>query len=98
MLTGDQMTSSSYNYNQYEYSPSSQRFGIESAIVHEHYGYDPHTNVHEHNDIALIRLDKSVQFNNHIQPVCLPVRTLQKQLSEGVPLTVAGWGHTGLSK
>lgn len=98
IFIGDQANSSSYNYNHYEYSPSSQRFGVESVIVHKHYGYDPFTNVHEHNDIALIRLNMSVDFNNYIQPVCLPVPTLQKELTEGQPLTVAGWGHTGLSR
>ncbi|XP_054092115.1 serine protease 7 [Zeugodacus cucurbitae] len=98
VLVGEQIAASSYNYNKYAHSAPSQRFDIEGVIVHDHYGYDQQSNIHEHNDIALIRLDKSVEFNNYIQPVCLPIPTLQKELTEGVVLTVAGWGHTGLSR
>lgn len=40
--------------------------GIEDRIVHEN-----HSDVSKHNDIALIKLNESVEFNNKIYPACL---------------------------
>jgi hypothetical protein len=41
------------------------------------------------NDLALIELDSSVQFERHIQPICLPVRGDQFIDAEA---NVSGWG------
>ena len=41
------------------------------------------------NDIALIRMDREVSFNNLIRPVCLP--SMVDKLA-GVEGTVVGWG------
>lgn len=47
------------------------------------------------NDIALLKLESSVEFTNHIQPICLPydppVLTQDLQGKKGF---VAGWGTT----
>lgn len=44
-------------------------------------------------DLALLKLDKPVQFTDKIRPICLP------RQGEGVPVNkrcyVTGWGATG---
>lgn len=44
--------------------------GIEEKVVHE--GYSVH-NVEGHHDIALLRLDRSVNNTRFIKPICLPL-------------------------
>lgn len=67
---------------------SYQFFGIEKIIWHENYRVDKDA---LHNDIALIRLNRAVQFGNKLQPVCLPTINVREPVS-GDLLTVAGWG------
>lgn len=59
---------------------------IEDYFVHEEYGnrasYD--------SDIMLIKLASDVEFNDNIQPVCLP--TLGEKSVEGTECYVTGWG------
>lgn len=50
------------------------------------------------NDIALIRLERSVPFSSFIKPICLPRSAEDSGLTPGNLLTVAGWGHTDLCK
>ncbi|XP_058169794.1 uncharacterized protein LOC131284953 [Anopheles ziemanni] len=68
-----------------------QNFGIEEQIVHP--GYDKNGK-YQHNDIALIRLDKDAQINNYVQPVCLPTSNFIPT-APNVNITVVGFGHTG---
>lgn len=44
------------------------------------------------NDIALLKLDKSVQFSAKIQPACLPETQFEDY--DGVYTLIAGWGRT----
>lgn len=69
-----------------------EQFGIEEVIVHS--GYIG-TRSRVHNDIALIRLDRSISFNEKMKPVCLPFgdNNIQEPSMES-SLTVSGWGLT----
>ncbi|XP_067633043.1 serine protease 7-like [Eurosta solidaginis] len=78
--------------------PPYQRFGIERIVVHERYDADRDLFINEHKDIALIRVDSSVKFDDYLQPVCLPIKSLLQELKVGRPLMAAVWGYTGLSK
>lgn len=68
---------------------SYQLFGIEHIKVHENYRWENHV---LHNDIALIRLNRTIQFGNKFQPVCLPTINVREPIN-GTMLTVAGWGR-----
>lgn len=62
------------------------RVGIEEIIVHPE--YDPSSNNQFH-DIALLRLNKDIEFTDFIQPICLSTK------SELPPSFIAaGWGRT----
>ncbi|XP_055940803.1 serine proteinase stubble-like [Argiope bruennichi] len=48
-----------------------------------------------YNDIALLRLERAVDFNEYVMPVCLPSPSLplvKDEDLEGKPVTVMGWG------
>lgn len=63
---------------------------VEEKIVHEN--YEPNSK-NQHNDIALLRLSKNVQYSDFIRPICLPVdSSLRNKDLSGVTLDVAGWG------
>ncbi|XP_030370459.1 serine protease grass [Scaptodrosophila lebanonensis] len=71
-------------------APPVQDVGIEKQILHEH--YDPKRVA---NDIALLRLSRSVQFERHIKPICLPItKELKQQAEEISGFFVTGWGTT----
>ncbi|KAF2895865.1 hypothetical protein ILUMI_10310 [Ignelater luminosus] len=61
---------------------------IEEKIVHPDYDFRK-----SKNDIALLRLDRNIEFTNFIQPICLPVSEAPDP-STGSKLTVVGWGIT----
>ncbi|CAL4158163.1 unnamed protein product, partial [Meganyctiphanes norvegica] len=61
-------------------------------INHELELYDEKNN---HNDVALLTLEREVSFNSFIQPVCLPFRQdLRHNNFLGQRLDVVGWGRT----
>ncbi|XP_026469729.1 CLIP domain-containing serine protease 2-like [Ctenocephalides felis] len=64
---------------------------IADRTVHEL--YNPNSR-NQQNDIALLRLERSVQFTDYIKPVCLPDATEQTKSFVGKSLYVAGWGKT----
>ncbi|GFT80300.1 clotting factor B [Nephila pilipes] len=48
-----------------------------------------------YNDIALLKLERPVVFNNYVMPVCLPspsVPLMEDEELEGKKVTVMGWG------
>lgn len=44
---------------------------IDRVILHEDFESDY---IHDTNDLALIRLQKPVKFNENVRPVCLPYK------------------------
>lgn len=64
---------------------------VEQLLPHEH--YDPDSQ-HQDNDIALVRLQHSVQFDDFVRPICLPLGWRQRQHvnDNTTKFTVAGWG------
>jgi hypothetical protein len=58
------------------------------SLIQPHPRFSFETNSH---DIALIGLPRSVQFNEYIQPACLPKEIVGRP-SEGDECTVIGWG------
>ncbi|XP_050433643.1 venom protease-like isoform X2 [Adelges cooleyi] len=63
---------------------------IERVMTHESYNAQDYTN-----DIALLKLETVVRFNQHIQPICLPIMSDLRTnlLVKSLPF-VAGWGST----
>lgn len=70
---------------------STLRVGVDQTIPHESYS---DTQVHRHNDIGLVRLDRNVIYSDQIRPICLPFSLPNQYLRTGTLLTVAGWGRT----
>ena len=68
-------------------------YWVRRAVVEmlRHPEYKPYQ---KPNDIALLRLDRLVDFaaNPHIRPVCLPTQTNQSYA--GQTATATGWGLT----
>lgn len=65
---------------------------IAESIVHEN--YDPQSNSH-YNDIALLRLARSVTFTDRIRPICLPfAQNIRNQNLDDQDLVAVGFGRT----
>jgi spatzle-processing enzyme len=64
---------------------------VEEVILHEKY---LPLSLNQHNDIALLRLSRNIQFNEIITPICLPQNKLKATDIIGQTLTVAGFGRT----
>lgn len=62
------------------------------AEVIPHENYQAYSRAQE-NDIALLRLERSITFTDWVKPICLPFSSnvANKNLDEQ-PLVVAGWG------
>lgn len=65
---------------------------------YEEYGLEdvrPHPNYKSiNNDIALIKLDRPVQFKGHIMPICLPIDRKSQDISYDQSFFISGWGRT----
>ena len=46
------------------------------------------------NDIAILKLDKELNFNEHVQAACLPYPHMGE--NEALDAIVSGWGNTEL--
>lgn len=65
---------------------------VVERIPHELYVPSSKT---QENDIALLRLGRSIKFTDWIRPICLPVaQNLRSANYNDITLTVAGWGKT----
>lgn len=67
-------------------------FAIEEKIVHPNYSINDVTGVIK-NDIALLRLHKSIIFINKLKPICLPIHQDGEPINDHI-LTLVGWGET----
>lgn len=66
--------------------------GVESAIPHPLYNPGSRNQV---NDIALLRLERSIAYTDFVRPICLPVNAnLRSATFDGIVMDVAGWGKT----
>lgn len=65
--------------------------GIERIIVHEN--YNPRHKEHT-DDIALIRLDREIQFSEDVAPICLPVEesVRNRNITGTWDAKSVGWG------
>ena len=63
---------------------------LSQVIIHPDYNKP----VRLSNDLALLKLDNPVDFNNvpHVRPICLPSN--RDETFTGLTATVAGWGRT----
>lgn len=66
-----------------------QNVPVEESIPHE--GYDPNS-IHRYHDVAVLRLQRPVEFTDYIFPICLP--STADTSYQGLNMTVAGWGRT----
>lgn len=67
-------------------------FDVEIIEKIPHPDYDPFGN-NQHNDIALLRLNQKVQFNDFVKPICLTTEpALRSNNFVKQTLAVAGWG------
>ncbi|XP_059611758.1 serine protease easter-like [Phlebotomus argentipes] len=73
-------------------APSPKDIIIEQRIPHPQY---VPSSRNQRNDIALLRLAQTVQFNDFVKPVCLPTASyLRNDNFVGKSMDVAGWGKT----
>lgn len=78
--------------NERVYNDPYVEVGITDIIVHENYDPDSRSQYH---DIALLRLQRDVQYTNFIKPVCLPTETNLRTIDyTGNTLEVVGFGKT----
>ncbi|XP_064548308.1 phenoloxidase-activating factor 3 [Drosophila montana] len=67
--------------------PPYEEFGLEDVRPHPNYNSI-------NNDIALIKLDRPVQFKTHIKPICLPIDRKSQDISYDQSFFISGWGRT----
>ncbi|EDW98165.1 spaetzle-processing enzyme [Drosophila yakuba] len=64
---------------------------VEKGIIHEQFGPN---SVDQRNDIALVRLKRSVSYTDYVRPICLPTDSLVQNNFVDYGMDVAGWGLT----
>ncbi|KAF7707315.1 coagulation factor IXa isoform X1 [Silurus meridionalis] len=68
-----------------------QDLEVKKAITHPR--YDPKTSLYNH-DIALVHLQSSIVFTDHVRPICFgPSGFSDTLLQSGSPATISGWGR-----
>ncbi|XP_026832533.1 spaetzle-processing enzyme-like [Drosophila erecta] len=64
---------------------------VEKGITHEQYAPN---SVDQQNDIALVRLKRSVSYTDYVRPICLPTGDLIQNHFVDYGMDAAGWGLT----
>lgn len=78
---------------EFDQAEVAQDITVERIIVHEN--YDPES-INQLNDIALIKLSHSAEYNDFVRPICLPIDDHWKTKSfVDEPLDTTGWGVKG---
>jgi len=72
--------------------PSQQVVGIEKYWVHPNFSEGSPSDHYESYDITLVKLDKDVELNEYVRPICLPQATDRLQADEKT--VNVGWGQT----
>ena len=73
------------HYRNTEHEPTSVEMQVSKVVAHDGFSFSSFAN-----DIALIKLAKSVDYNNYVWPVCLPANNSTDYANQtGV---VVGWG------
>jgi len=69
-------------------NPHEQLISAFSVTVHEKYPgrYSPEIG----RDVAIIRLRKPLEFNDYVQPICIP----NTRAAAGTKCFATGWGYT----
>jgi len=65
-------------------NPYEQRISVASVMMHEKYATD------DLFDIAILRLNRPLVFNDYVQPVCIP----STPVDAGTECFATGWGVT----
>lgn len=65
-----------------------QKLKVKRVIVHPQYGFP----ILDNNDIALVELEKPLEYSSKIQPLCLPDPSIC--LPHGLKCAATGWGVT----
>ncbi|XP_027700251.1 transmembrane protease serine 12-like [Vombatus ursinus] len=75
--------------NLFQSPQTSKKMQIDTIIIHPHFIPEKYIN-----DIALFRLKRAVNFNNYIQPICLPFFDFLPNLTRRTRCFISGWGQT----
>ncbi|XP_073445187.1 acrosin-like [Dendrobates tinctorius] len=67
------------------FGPETEIRGISRKIIHENYDLET-----EENDIAMLSVERPINYNRFIQPACLPRKT--SDVSVKTDCYIAGWG------
>jgi len=67
---------------------------VKIAEIHFHYNYSQWDLLSPY-DIALLKLEKPVEFTDHISPICLPKTKDEAIPAAGTTVFLSGWGHIG---
>ncbi|XP_020808043.1 serine protease 7-like [Drosophila serrata] len=67
--------------------------GPKDFIVTHTYTYVPYKDFHDH-DLALLKLNKTVQYSAYIKPICLLVGVEARFLNRISRFNITGWGRT----
>ncbi|XP_036617093.1 transmembrane protease serine 12-like [Trichosurus vulpecula] len=75
--------------NLFQSAQTSKKIQIDTIIIHPHFIPEKYIN-----DIALFHLKRAVNYNNYIQPICLPFFDFLPNLTRRTRCFISGWGQT----